>query len=138
MSAVLDRPGSKKTVIAAGSRVLVGADGAVVELTPESYEAALNAAMGVMGEHRMITTGDAARLLDCSARTVARILDSGRLPFVRNGAAGRRMVDVVDVMDYRSEEMERMRESLASMRRAARDFNLNDDEMTDYVSQFDV
>lgn len=37
MSAVLDRPGSKKTVIAAGSRVLVGADGAVVELTPESY-----------------------------------------------------------------------------------------------------
>ncbi|AIZ15197.1 helix-turn-helix domain-containing protein [Bifidobacterium catenulatum] len=138
MSAVLDRPGSKKTVIAAGSRVLVGADGAVVELTPESYEAALNAAMGVMGEHRMITTGDAARLLDCSARTVARILDSGRLPFVRNGAAGRRMVDVVDVMDYRSEEMERMRESLASMRRAARDFNLNDDEMTDYVSQFDA
>ena len=138
MSAVSDRPGSKKTVIAAGSRVLVGADGAVVELTPESYEAALNAAMGVMGEHRMITTGDAARLLDCSARTVARILDSGRLPFVRNGAAGRRMVDVVDVMDYRSEEMERMRESLASMRRAARDFNLNDDEMTDYVSQFDV
>lgn len=94
--------------------------------------------MGVMGEHRMITTGDAARLLDCSARTVARILDSGRLPFVRNGAAGRRMVDVVDVMDYRSEEMERMRESLASMRRAARDFNLNDDEMTDYVSQFDA
>ena len=138
MSAVLDRPGSKKTVIAAGSRVLVGADGAVVELTPESYEAALNAAMGVMGEHRMITTGDAARLLDCSARTVARILDSGRLPFVRNGAAGRRMVDVVDVMDYRSEEMERMRESLASMRRAARDFNLTDDEMTDYVSQFDA
>lgn len=138
MSAVLDRPGSKKTVIAAGSRVLVGADGAVVELTPESYEAALNAAMGVMGEHRMITTGDAARLLDCSARTVARILDSGRLPFVRNGAAGRRLVDVVDVMDYRSEEMERMRESLASMRRAARDFNLNDDEMTDYVSQFDA
>lgn len=138
MSAVSDRPGSKKTVIAAGSRVLVGADGAVVELTPESYEAALNAAMGVMGEHRMITTGDAARLLDCSARTVARILDSGRLPFVRNGAAGRRMVDVVDVMDYRSEEMERMRESLASMRRAARDFNLNDDEMTDYVSQFDA
>lgn len=138
MSAVLDRPGSKKTVIAAGSRVLVGADGAVVELTPESYEAALNAAMGVMGEHRMITTGDAARLLDCSARTVARILDSGRLPFVRNGAAGRRMVDVVDVMDYRSEEMERMRESLASMRRAAQDFNLNDDEMTDYVSQFDA
>ena len=48
------------------------------------------------------------------------------------------MVDVVDVMDYRSEEMERMRESLASMRRAARDFNLNDDEMTDYVSQFDA
>lgn len=138
MSAVSDRPGSKKTVIAAGSRVLVGADGAVVELTSESYEAALNAAMGVMGEHRMITTGDAARLLDCSARTVARILDSGRLPFVRNGAAGRRMVDVVDVMDYRSEEMERMRESLASMRRAARDFNLNDDEMTDYVSQFDA
>ena len=138
MSAVSDRPGSKKTVIAAGSRVLVGADGAVVELTPESYEAALNAAMGVMGEHRMITTGDAARLLDCSARTVARILDSGRLPFVRNGAAGRRMVDVVDVMDYRIEEMERMRESLASMRRAARDFNLNDDEMTDYVSQFDA
>ena len=36
-SAVLARPGSEETVIAAGNRVLVGADGAVVEVT--SYRA---------------------------------------------------------------------------------------------------
>ena len=32
-SAVLARPGSKETVIAAGNRALVGADGVVVEVT---------------------------------------------------------------------------------------------------------
>lgn len=74
----------------AGRRVLIDADGVVTELNDKAFEAAMNAAMGVMGRHRMITTGQAAKLMNCSPRTVARILDSGRLPFTRNGGTGRR------------------------------------------------
>lgn len=125
------------TAAAAGRRVLIDADGVVTELNDKAFEAAMNAAMGVMGRHRMITTGQAAKLMNCSPRTVARILDSGRLPFTRNGGTGRRMVDVVDIMEYQRQERARMRESLDAMRRAAREIMMDDDEMAAYVAQFD-
>ncbi|OZG56669.1 MerR family transcriptional regulator [Bifidobacterium tissieri] len=137
MTAVLEMPQSKGTTIPRGDRALVNADGDVVELNAEAYEAALNAALGVMGQRRMITTGEAAKLLNCSARTVARILDSGRLPFTRNGATGRRMVDVTDVMDYQRRERERMEQSLSSMRRAAMEMGLYDEDDAAYVANFD-
>ena len=85
----------------------------------------------------MVTTGQAAKLLNCSPRTVARILDSGRLPFTRNGETGRRMVDVVDVMDYQRLERERMQASLSAMRQAAQDIAMDDDELASYIAQFD-
>ena len=125
------------TTAAAARRVLIDADGVVTELNDKAFEAAMNAAMGVMGRHRMITTGQAAKLMNCSPRTVARILDSGRLPFTRNGGTGRRMVDVVDIMEYQRQERARMRESLDAMRRAAREITMDDDEMAAYVAQFD-
>lgn len=125
------------TAAAAGRRVLIDADGVVTELNDKAFEAAMNAAMGVMGRHRMITTGQAAKLMNCSPRTVARILDSGRLPFTRSGGTGRRMVDVVDIMEYQRQERARMRESLDAMRRAAREITMDDDEMAAYVAQFD-
>lgn len=125
------------TAAAAVRRVLIDADGVVTELNDKAFEAAMNAAMGVMGRHRMITTGQAAKLMNCSPRTVARILDSGRLPFTRNGGTGRRMVDVVDIMEYQRQERARMRESLDAMRRAAREITMDDDEMAAYVVQFD-
>ncbi|NMM96599.1 MerR family regulatory protein [Bifidobacterium sp. DSM 109960] len=131
------RSPNEGTTIRMGNRALVAADGEVVELSDKAFEAALNAAMGVMGRHRMITTGQAARLLDCSPRTVARILDSGRLPFTRNGESGRRMVDVVDVMDYQRQERERMQASLSAMRQAAQEIAMNDDDLSAYVAQFD-
>ena len=137
MTAVLEMPRASGTTIPRGDRALVDADGDVVELNAEAYEAALSAALGVMGRRRMITTGEAARLLNCSARTVARILDSGRLPFTRNGAAGRRMVDVADVMDYQRRERERMGQSLSSMRRAAVEMGLYDEDDAAYVADFD-
>ncbi|OZG69672.1 helix-turn-helix domain-containing protein [Bifidobacterium eulemuris] len=137
MSAVLEHPRAKGTTVTMGSRALVAADGEVTELSGEAFEAALNAAMGVMGRHRMVTTGQAAKLLDCSPRTVARILDSGRLPFTRNGEAGRRMVDVVDVMDYQRQERERMQASLSAMRQASQEIAMGDDELASYVAQFD-
>lgn len=137
MSAVLEQPRAESTRIILGERALVAADGEVMELSDKAFEAALNAAMGVMGRHRMITTGQAAKLLDCSPRTVARILDSGRLPFTRNGQTGRRMVDVVDVMDYQRQERERMQASLSAIRQAAQEIAMDDDEMAAYVAQFD-
>ena len=128
---------NKGTTILMGNRALVAANGEVMELSDKAFEAALNAAMGVMGRHRMVTTGQAAKLLDCSPRTVARILDSGRLPFMRNGRAGRRMVDVVDVMNYQRQERERMQASLSAMRQAAQEIAMNDDDLSAYVAQFD-
>lgn len=125
------------TAAAAARRVLIDADGVVTELNDKAFEAAMNAAMGVMGRHRMITTGQAAKMMNCSPRTVARILDSGRLPFTRNGGTGRRMVDVVDIMEHQRQERARMRESLDAMRRAAREITMDDDEMAAYVAQFD-
>lgn len=125
------------TAAAAVRRVLIDADGVVTELNDKAFEAAMSAAMGVMGRHRMITTGQAAKLMNCSPRTVARILDSGRLPFTRSGGTGRRMVDVVDIMEYQRQERARMRESLDAMRRAAREITMDDDEMAAYVAQFD-
>ena len=113
MGAVLERPRAKGTTVEMGSRALVGADGGVTELDMEAYEAALNAAMGVMGRHRMVTTGQAAKLLDCSPRTVARILD------------------------YQRQERERMRSSLVAMRRAAQEIAMDDAELAEYVAQFD-
>ncbi|MBT1169631.1 helix-turn-helix domain-containing protein [Bifidobacterium sp. SO4] len=137
MTAVLEMPRAEGTTIPRGDRALVGSDGDVVELSAEAYEAALNAAFGVMGRRRMVTTGEAAKLLNCSARTVARILDSGRLPFTRNGTTGRRMVDVTDVMDYQRQERERMEQSLASMRRAASEMGLYDEDDAAYAADFD-
>ena len=137
MSAVLEHPRAKGITVTMGDRALVAADGEVTELSGEAFEAALNAAMGVMGRHRMVTTGQAAKLLNCSPRTVARILDSGRLPFTRNGETGRRMVDVVDVMDYQRLERERMQASLSAMRQAAQDIAMDDDELASYAAQFD-
>ena len=115
----------------------MAANGEVTELSDKAFEAALNAAMGVMGRHRMVTTGQAAKLLNCSPRTVARILDSGRLPCARNGETGRRMVDVVDVMDYQRQERERMQAALSAMRQATQEIALDDDELASYVAQFD-
>ncbi len=131
---VLEMPQAKGITVPRGNRALVDSDGDVTALTAEAYEAALNAAMGVMGRHRMVTTGEAAKLLNCSSRTVARILDSGRLPFTRNGSAGRRMVDVADVMAYQKQERARMEQSLASMRRAAVEIGLYDEDDAAYVA----
>ena len=134
MSAILERQRAKCTM---RSPALVAANGEVTELSDKAFEAALNAAMGVMGRHRMVTTGQAAKLLNCSPRTVARILDSGRLPCARNGETGRRMVDVVDVMDYQRQERERMQAALSAMRQATQEIALDDDELASYVAQFD-
>lgn len=134
MSALLERQRAKGTM---RSPALVAANGEVTELSDKAFEAALNAAMGVMGRHRMVTTGQAAKLLNCSPRTVARILDSGRLPCARNGETGRRMVDVVDVMDYQRQERERMQAALSAMRQATQEIALDDDELASYVAQFD-
>lgn len=137
MPAILDTPQHKGTTILRGDRALVSSNGDVVALNAEAYEAALNAALGVMGQRHMITTGEAAKLLNCSSRTVARILDSGRLPFTRNGTTGRRMVNVTDVMDYQRCEREQMRQSLSSMRQAATEMGLYDEDDAAYVADFD-
>lgn len=53
MSAVLDHPNAKSTIVIMGNRALVADDGEVTELSDKAFEAALNAAMGVIGQHRI-------------------------------------------------------------------------------------
>lgn len=85
----------------------------------------------------IITIDQASRLLDCSDCTLDRILDAGRLPFIRNENDGLCMADMANVMDYQRQKREHMHSSMAAMRRAAQEIAMDDAELAEYVAQFD-
>lgn len=74
----------------------------------------------------MMTTGEAARLLNVSPKTVARILDSGVIPFERAGRTGHRMVAADDVLRFKRESERRRRIALGEMRDAAEEIGMYD------------
>ena len=57
----------------------------------------------------LLTTGEAAELLGVSAKTVARLVDAGRIPARRLSDTGHRMVEYRDVMAYRDRRARRGR-----------------------------
>lgn len=75
--------------------------GHTYELTEAEFNAALMAADALAPHARPLTTGEAAVLLGVSGKTVARLLDAGKIPFYRNGENGHRMVRLCDVIAYR-------------------------------------
>lgn len=87
-------------------------------------ETAFNAAMAASGHARTIGTGEAARILGLSRKTVQRILDDGRIPFRRNGETGNRMMRESDVIAYRDAMRSDRRRSLAELRDMAGEMGL--------------
>lgn len=75
--------------------------GKTYELTEEEFNAAIRAADALSPDARPLTTGEAAEILGVSAKTVARMLDAGRIPFHRNGPSGHRLVSYRDVLTYK-------------------------------------
>ncbi|WP_137656159.1 helix-turn-helix domain-containing protein [Bifidobacterium moukalabense] len=75
--------------------------GRTYEMTEAEFNAAMRAADAVSGGAGLLTTGEAAELLGVSARTVARLVDAGRIPARRLSDTGHRMVEYRDVMAYR-------------------------------------
>lgn len=57
----------------------------------------MHAADAVAGASHPLTMGEATEMLGVSAKTVARLLDAGEMPFYRNGTGGHRMVELRDV-----------------------------------------
>lgn len=139
MTAAMPMPkdGVSVSGVKPGSRALVDADGTVFSLSRKAFDAALNAAMGVSGKKRMVTTGKAADLLHVSLRTVDRILDSGAIPFVRHGARGHRMVDVEDVMRYKRQSGERRQDALRKLHEVIDEIDMTPEEEAAYTGRFE-
>lgn len=100
--------------------------GRTYELTEEEFNAAMLAADALSPDARPIGTGEAARILGVSAKTVARLLDAGRIPCHRNGGTGHRMMEMRDVLAYKTRR-DRRRGLLEQARDLAYDMGAYDD-----------
>ena len=111
--------------------------GNVIELTAEEYERAREAVLNTAGqtaEH--ITTGEAAKILGVSRRTVMRMLDDGLIPYTRLGSQSYRYMRINDVMEYRKRSEHERREALDQVREIMDSVNVPDDTFADYIRQF--
>ena len=72
-------------------RSLQGVDGTRIPLTPDDYrrvrEFLLAEPERAVADDERITTGEAARILGVSQRTLTRMLDAGMIPYTRMGSA---------------------------------------------------
>lgn len=121
--------------IGKGSAYITTGDGKAYPLDADELRRAFNAIVRD-DSHEMITTGEAAQILGVSAKTVARILDAGEIPFVRYGAKGNRMVSRVKVIAYRDRSESHGREALDDMREAASEGSLDDVDYDAYLARF--
>ena len=112
--------------------------GNVIELTAEEYERAREAVLNTAGqaaEH--ITTGEAAKILGVSRRTVMRMLDDGLMPYTRLGSQSYRYMRLNDVLEYRKRSEHERRESFDQVREIMDSVDVSDDVFADYIRQFD-
>ena len=109
-----------------GRSYLVQEDGSAYELDAEQARLFRDIISHFSSDRQMMTTGEAARLLGVSAKTVARILDSGAMPFDRNGVTGHRMVAADDVLRFKHENERRRRDALEEMRDIAEEIGMYD------------
>lgn len=110
----------------ADSPFILQGNGHTYALDETAFNAAMDAAMAASGHARIIGTGEAARILGLSRKTVQRILDDGRIPFRRNGEAGNRMMRESDVIAYRDSMRADRRHALSKLRAMAGDMGLYD------------
>lgn len=112
--------------IVRGRSYLVQADGSAYELDAEQARLFRDIISHFSTDRQMMTTGEAARLLGVSPKTVARILDSGAIPFERTGRTGHRMVAADDVLKFKRESERQRRSALEEMRDAAEEIGMYD------------
>ena len=87
-------------VVRADRPFVIQGYGKTYELTEDEFNAAMRAADALSDGARLLTTGQAADILGVTAKTVARIIDAGRIPSSRLSATGHRMVEYRDVIRY--------------------------------------
>lgn len=112
--------------------------GNVIELTAEEYERAREAVLNTAGqtaEH--ITTGDAAKILGVSRRTVMRMLDNGLIPYTRLGSQSYRYMNLDDVLEYRKRSEHDRHEALDQVHEIMDSIDVPDNVLSDYIKQFD-
>ena len=84
---------------------LQGVDGTRIPLTPDDYrrvrEFLLAEPERAVADDERITTGEAARILGVSQRTLTRMLDAGMIPYTRMGERSYRFLRLSDVTDYK-------------------------------------
>ena len=104
---------------------LVTGDGSSLELPAEVYEALRDVVTAMAGGHAItiaphntvMTTQEAADLLNMSRPTLVRLLEAGEIPFTQPGR--HRRVNLADVLAYQQQLRETRRETLDTMTKDA-------------------
>ncbi|MDA0564067.1 helix-turn-helix domain-containing protein [Streptomonospora sp. S1-112] len=104
-----------------GRARLVGPDGSEVEVPDELYGVLCDAvaalsqgmAVSIAPHNTMLTTQEAADLLNISRPTLVRLLTEGEIPFTMRGR--HRRVMLRDVLDYRERTRRERRQTLDDM-----------------------
>ncbi|WP_051923960.1 helix-turn-helix domain-containing protein [Bifidobacterium biavatii] len=111
--------------------------GHVIELTAEEYERAREAVLNTAGKAAgHITTGDAAKILGVSRRTVMRMLDNGLIPYTRLGSQSYRYMRLDDVLEYKKRSEHDRREAFDQVHEIMDSMDVSDSVLADYVQQF--
>ena len=120
---------------------LQGVDGTRIPLTPDDYrrvrEFLLAEPERAVADDERITTGEAARILGVSQRTLTRMLDAGMIPYTRMGERSYRFLRLSDVTDYKRRRDEATSKALDEMRSIADEDGAYDIDYSDYLSRFD-
>lgn len=90
-----------------------------------------------VADDERITTGEAARILGVSQRTLTRMLDAGMIPYTRMGERSYRFLRLSDVTDYKRRRDEATSKALDEMRSIADEDGAYDIDYSDYLSRFD-
>ena len=97
---------------------LIQGYGKTYRLTETEFNAAFAAANRLSGDSIVLTTGEAADLLGVSSKTIARLVDAGKIPAFRMSDSGHRLMKKTDVLAYKNMRERRSRH-LAEARRLA-------------------
>ena len=112
-----------------------------IPLTPDDYrrvrEFLLAEPERAVADDERITTGEAARILGVSQRTLTRMLDAGMIPYTRMGERSYRFLRLSDVTDYKRRRDEATSKALDEMRSIADEDGAYDIDYSDYLSRFD-
>lgn len=99
------RPKARRSAGGVPGAFLQGVDGTRIPLTPDDYrrvrEFLLAEPERAVADDERITTGEAARILGVSQRTLTRMLDAGMIPYTRMGERSYRFLRLSDVTDYK-------------------------------------